>query len=114
MSNVPITPSPGPSRPRPGYGGYQPSHGSSLYGNGTVNSGRFRGDSWRSEPTYRPRDPNADHYEPDYGDDRPRFGWPAATYSQPQTYDPSDPYPRRDLMAERMFEPSDSWKHGYA
>ncbi|KAH8987864.1 hypothetical protein EDB92DRAFT_1948368 [Lactarius akahatsu] len=111
MSNVPIPPSPGPSRPRPGYGGYQPSHGSSLYANGTANSGRFRGDSWRSEPTYRPRDPNADHYEPDYGDERPRFGW-GASYPQSQTYDPSDICPRRDIMAERMFEPSDSWKHG--
>ncbi|KAH9039179.1 hypothetical protein EDB84DRAFT_1560150 [Lactarius hengduanensis] len=111
MSNVPIPPSPGPSRPRPGYGGYQPSHGSSLYANGTANSGRFRGDSWRSESTYRPRDPNADHYEPDYGDERPRFGW-GASYPQSQTYDPSDIWPRRDIMAERMFEPSDSWKHG--
>jgi hypothetical protein len=113
MSNVPIPPSPGPSRPRPGYGGYQPSQGSPLYGNGTASSGRFRGDSWRSEPTYRPRDPTADHYEPDYGDDdRPRLGW-GASYSHSQTYDPSELLPRRDLMASRMFEPSDSWKHGY-
>ena len=112
MSNVPIPPSPGPSRPRPGYGAYQPSHGNTPYGNGTANSGRFRGDSWRSEPTYRPRDPNADHYEPDYADDRPRFGW-GAGYTHAQTYDPSDGWQRRDLMAERMFEPSESWKHGY-
>ncbi|KAF8260837.1 hypothetical protein EI94DRAFT_1811209 [Lactarius quietus] len=113
MSNAPIPPSPGPSRTRPGYGAYQPAHGNSLYGNGAANSGRFRGDSWRSEPTYRPRDPHADHYEPDYGDDRPRLGW-GAGHAQPQTYDPSsDLWQRRDLMAERMFEPSESWKHGY-
>ncbi|SRR6266404_77131 len=112
MSNVPIPQSPGPSRPRLYYDAYQPSHGGSPYGNGTVNSGRFRGDSWRSEPTYRPRDPNADHYEPDYGDDRSRFGW-GASYPQPQACDPSDLWPRRDVMAERMFEPSDSWKQGY-
>ena len=111
MSNVPIPPSPGPSRPRPGYGAYQPSHGNSLYENGTANSGRYRGDSWRSEPTYRPRDPNADHYEPSYSDDRPRFG--GAGYTHAQTYYPSDGWQRRDLMAERMFEPSESWKHGY-
>ncbi|KAH9031623.1 hypothetical protein EDB85DRAFT_1325363 [Lactarius pseudohatsudake] len=46
-----------------------------------ANSGRFRGDSWRSEPTYRPRDPNADHYEPDYGDERPRSDGEQATPS---------------------------------
>ncbi|KAI0298713.1 hypothetical protein B0F90DRAFT_687283 [Multifurca ochricompacta] len=114
MSNVPIPPSPGPSRPRPSYSGYQPPQGGSFYENGEASPIRFRGDSWRAEPSYRPRDPNADHYEPEYDDDRSRFSW-GTSYPHSQTYDPSpDPWPRRDVMAERMFEPSDSWKHDHA
>jgi hypothetical protein len=111
MSNAPIPPSPGPSRPRPGYGGYQPSNGNPFYPSGVANPGRFRGDSWRAQPSYRPRDPHADHYEPSYDDDKPRFGW-GVTYPHSQGYDTSsDPWSRRDVMAERMFEPSESWKH---
>lgn len=106
-------PSPGPSRPRPGYGGYHPSHGNSLYANGIANSGRFRGDTIRTQPSYRPRDPRADHYEPTYDGDKPRFGW-GTNYSHSQGYDPSsDPWPRREVMAERMFEPSETWKHDH-
>lgn len=113
MSNAPIPPSPGPSRPRPGYGGYPPPHGNSFYGNGVPNSSRFRGDSRRVQPSYRPREPHPDHYETAYDGDKHRFGW-AMNYSHPQSYDTSSgPWPRREVMAERMFEPSESWKHDH-
>ncbi|KAI9507596.1 hypothetical protein F5148DRAFT_1285032 [Russula earlei] len=111
MSNAPIPPSPGPSRPRPDYGGYQSSHANSFYGNGVSASGKFRDDSWRAQPSYRPRDPHPAHYVPSYDGDRSHFGW---HYSHSRGYDtPSDPWLRRDVMAERMFEPSDSWKHDH-
>src|SRR6266478_988325 len=112
MSNPPLPQPPGPSRPRPSYGGYQSSHGSSLYWNGPVKPGRFRGESRRFQPSLRQRDPHADHYEPGYDNDKPRFG--GANYSHSQGYDPSfTPWSRRDIMAERMFEPSESWKHDH-
>ena len=113
MSNAPIPPSPGPSRPHPGYGGYHPLHGNSFYANGIANSGRFRGDSRRAQLPYRPRDPHADHYEPTYDGDKSRFGW-GTNYSHSQGYDlSSDTWSRREVMAERMFEPSETWKHDH-
>ncbi len=118
MSNPPIPQPPGPSRPRPSYGGYQPSHGqpshgSSFHWNGVVKPGKFRGESRRIQPSYRPRFPNADRYESGYDNDKPRFGW-GARYSHSHGYDPSsDSSSRRDVMAERMFEPSESWKHDH-
>jgi hypothetical protein len=113
MSNAPIPPSPGPSRPRPGYGGYHTPHGNPFYTNGITHSGRFRGDSRRAQPSYRPRDPHADHYEPTYDGDKSRFGW-GTNYPHSQSYGPSsDSWSRREVMAERMFEPSDTWKHDH-
>src|SRR5882757_2189538 len=73
MSNHPIPQPHGPSRPRPSYGGYQPSHGSSSW-NGAVKPGRSRGESRRFQPSYRPRDHHADHSEPGYDNDKPRSG----------------------------------------
>ncbi|SRR6266851_3535033 len=111
MSNAPVPPSPGPSRPRPGFGGYQPLPGTTFYGYSLPNSGRFRGDSRRAQPSYRSRDPHADHYDPAYDGDKFRFGC-GMNYSHSQGHDPSsDPWPRREVMAARMFEPSESWKH---
>jgi hypothetical protein len=113
MSNAPIPQPPGPSRPRPGYGGYQPPHGSLSHWNGVVKSSRSHGEPRRFQPSYRPRDPHADHYEPGYDNDKPRFGW-GANHSHSQGHDtPSDSWSRRDVMAERMFEPSESWKHDH-
>ncbi len=67
----------------------------------------------RIQPSYRPRFPNADRYESGYDNDKPRFGW-GARYSHSHGYDPSsDSSSRRDVMAERMFEPSESWKHDH-
>src|SRR5712671_5675094 len=110
MSNVPIPPSPGPSRSRPLYGSYQSQYGSNFYGNGRAKYGRTRGNSWTP---YRSRDVHADHYAPGYHGDKPHFGW-SANYSHSQSYDtPSDSWSRRDVMAERMFEPSESWKHDH-
>ncbi|KAH9962893.1 hypothetical protein BC827DRAFT_178946 [Russula dissimulans] len=110
MSNAPIPPSPGPSRSRPLYGSYQSSYGNNFYGHGRAKYGRFRGTSWTS---YRSRDVHTDNYAPGYHGDKPHFGW-SANYSHPQGYDtPSEPWSRRDVMAERMFEPSESWKHDH-
>ncbi|KAI0258290.1 hypothetical protein BC834DRAFT_975303 [Gloeopeniophorella convolvens] len=114
MSNIPIPPSPSPSRSRPGYGGYHGPRGGTFYGSGAANSNGLRGDSWRAEPSYRPRDPNADHYEPEYDNDRSRLTWGGVSYPQSQAYDPADPWPRRDVMAESMLEPSDSWRNDHA
>lgn len=75
--------------------------------------GRFRGESRRFQPSYRPRDHHPDHSEPGYDNDKPRFGW-GANYSHSQGYDPPPAsLSRRDIMAERMFEPSESWKHDH-
>src|SRR5260221_9195964 len=98
MSNAPIPPSPGLSRPRPGYGGHQHPHGNSFYGNGVPNSARFRGDSRRVQPSYRPRAPHPDHYENAYDGDKHRSGW-EMNYSHPQDYDTSPgPWSRLHVM----------------
>lgn len=109
MSNAPITQPPGPSRPRSSYRGYQPS----PFWNGAVKPGRSRGEPRRIQPSYRPRDPHADHYEPAYDSDKHSLGW-RANNTRPKGYGPSsDSWSRRDVMAERMFEPSESWKHDH-
>lgn len=112
MSNQSIPQPHGSSRQRHSFGGYQPSQGNSLYCNGAVKPGRFRGESRRFQPSYRQREHLADHSEPGYDNDKPRFGW-GANHSHSQGYDQSPAWSRRDIMAERMFEPSESWKHDH-
>lgn len=84
-----------------------------MYWNGVVKPGRSRGKPRRYPSSYRPRDAHADHYEPGYDSDKPRFNH-GANYSHSQGYEPpSGSWSRRDVMAERMFEPSESWKHDH-
>ncbi|THH21143.1 hypothetical protein EW146_g340 [Bondarzewia mesenterica] len=111
------SPSPGPSRVRPTYDRYIPNQSTSAYRDEYPNV--YRPDPWRYERSYRPRTPSPDHYEPRHADSWAPPNVRASSYnsSYPDRRHPSPPISRnrgrRDIMAERMFEPSEAWKESH-
>ena len=105
----------GPSR-RSTYDRYIPAQDDITYRSGYGDSYRPDGDSYRplAGDSYRPdswrpyRAPMGDHYEPSGNTDT----WSSyhKGYGKRREWAPE----RRDIMAERMFEPSDSWKSSHA
>jgi hypothetical protein len=111
------SPSPGPSSRRyPPYDSYVPRGGPSHRNDDHPNM--YRPNTWRQE-RYNSRSPSPDRYERSRPTE-PRT-WDSSSRWQPSWPDrrssPSPPPPRgglrRDTMAERMFEPSDSWKQSH-
>ncbi|KAG1776872.1 hypothetical protein EV702DRAFT_316699 [Suillus placidus] len=111
------SPSPGPSSRRYApYDSYIPRGGPSYRSDDHPNI--YRPNTWRPE-RYNSRSPSPDRYdrprsmEPRFWDSGSRWqsSWPDRRSS------PSPPplreKLRRDTMAERMFEPSDSWKQSH-
>ncbi|KAG2154269.1 uncharacterized protein EDB93DRAFT_1248464 [Suillus bovinus] len=111
------SPSPGPSSRRYApYDSYIPRGGPSYRSDDHPNV--YRPNAWRPE-RYNSRSPSPDRYERSRSME-PRF-WDSGARWQPPWQDRrSSPSPpalreklRRDTMAERMFEPSDSWKQSH-
>ncbi|KAG1753622.1 uncharacterized protein EDB91DRAFT_1242605 [Suillus paluster] len=111
------SPSPGPSSRRYApYDSYAPRGGPSYRSDDHPNI--YRPGAWRPE-RYNSCSPSPDRYdrsrptEPRFWDSGPR--WQSSW--QDRRSSPSPPpireKPRRDTMAERMFEPSDSWKQSH-
>ncbi|KAG2134844.1 hypothetical protein DEU56DRAFT_808995 [Suillus clintonianus] len=111
------SPSPGPSSRRYApYDSYIPRGGPSYRSDDHANN--YRPNTWRAE-RYNSRSPSPDRYdrsrpmEPRFWDSGSRWQstWPDRRSS------PSPPplreKLRRDTMAERMFEPSESWKQSH-
>ncbi|KAG2068017.1 hypothetical protein BDR04DRAFT_795265 [Suillus decipiens] len=110
------SPSPGPSSRRYGpYDSYIPRGGPGYRSDDHPNI--YRPNTWRPE-RYSSRSPSPDRYDRSRSVEV-RF-WDASSRWQPwqdRRSSPSPPplreKPRRDTMAERMFEPSDSWKQSH-
>ncbi|KAG0704921.1 hypothetical protein DFH29DRAFT_909244 [Suillus ampliporus] len=111
------SPSPGPSSRRYApYDSYIPRGGLSYRSDDHPNI--YRSGTWRPE-RYNSRSPSPDRYDRSRPAD-PRF-WDSGSRWQSSWQDRrSSPSPpplreklRRDTMAERMFEPSDSWKQSH-
>lgn len=111
------SPSPGPSSRRYApYDSYIPRGGPSYRSDDHPNI--YRPNAWRPE-RYNSRSPSPDRYDRSRSME-PRF-WDSGSRWQSSWQDrrtsPSPPplreKLRRDIMAERMFEPSDSWKQSH-
>lgn len=89
-----------------------------------INSYRPAPNVYRPGRTYLSRSPSPDRYESPHRPEVDAWGravsWsaPSAAWTERNSL-PSrtplmpEPQGRRDIMAERMFEPSDSWKDGH-
>ena len=117
------TPSPVPPPPATyaSYDRYVPPRGNTFYREPLQNS--YRPDTWHTERQYS-GPPSPDRYRMPRSTDGDSWGrqpWrPIEQLSWTERRNASDPYdsswgrPRRDIMAQPMFEPSDNWKqfHG--
>lgn len=111
------SPSPGPSSRRYSpYDSYIPRGGPSYRSDDHPNI--YRPTAWRPE-RYNSRSPSPDRYERSRSTE-PRFWDPGSRWQSSWQDRRSSPSPpplreklRRDTMAERMFEPSDSWKQSH-
>ncbi|KAH8101177.1 hypothetical protein BXZ70DRAFT_934778 [Cristinia sonorae] len=117
------TPEPLPYGAEPGLSPYYdrslPPHAGPSNRGDISHTGSHRGDSWRPERTashYRP--PSPDRYSParyPRQDTRrtSRYESPPRRTTSDSTHDGSWSRVPRDIMAERMFEPSESWKQNH-
>jgi hypothetical protein len=115
--------SPGPPLvPYPAYDRYIPPRSNNPYREPFPSS--YRPDSWHSERQYVEQPPSPDRYRPPRhpdGDGWARSTWrvmPPPTWeetrpSPPGSFDPGWGRPRRDIMAQPMFEPSEQWKQSH-
>ncbi|GBE88694.1 hypothetical protein SCP_1400990 [Sparassis crispa] len=114
------SPSPGPSNGLPFYDRYAPARSSSAYQDNYASG--YTANSWRPERSFYSGTPSPECHGQQR--DLQAEGWahpPSWTPSDSMTwaerrepigsmYDSPAPRGRRETMAERMFEPSDSWK----